>query len=213
MYEELTPYRDVTYFAMQSVRSFLVTPIRWVAVVLRRYWWLALALALVVSGLAYMMVPQVYWYASFGNADDYDTSFGECGRYDTTLRNESNLVATLRRVECTGGLLGPPPTRDYFVFVHSPHESNGAPNLVLRYRKGVDDPDWTIEPRVSWYSTKTLVIATGQLSSADFDLPPLARDSIDDVSITYVSGGVRVSPEYQFRRAPWTQFNPSGSFW
>ena len=204
---------------MQSIRSSLAVLARRLTAILRLYWWVALVFGMVVLGLADVMIPTssgwqwagLYWYTSIGNANDYDQSDGECGYYDTIVRNGGNLVATLRRVECTGGLLAAPPFRDYFVFVHSNSEPHHGTNLVLRYRKGADDPDWTVEPRVTWSSMRTLAIATGQLTSIDFDLPTLARTSIDDMSIMYVSGGTIVPPDYQFRRAPWMQFKPSGS--
>lgn len=202
---------------MQSKPTFLTSLTRRLTAVVRRYW-VALVSALIAIGLAVTTIPPrigwqwagFFWYTSIGDAGNYSFAWG-CGRYDTVTSNGSGLIAKLHRVECVGGVLDPP-IRDYFVFVHSAPESDRGTNLVLRYRMGADDTDWTIEPRVTWTSKRTLEIATSGLESDDYDLPTLDRTSIDDVSIRYVSGGVRVSPDYQYRRAPWTQFVTSGPF-
>ncbi len=86
----------------------------------RRGWLMFELFVLVAAQTLFLLAVQrrVHWDDRMGNPGDYDAWNGVCGRAQSVIRGSGGAEATLRLVECTGAPIVPP-SRDYFVFVHS----------------------------------------------------------------------------------------------
>jgi energy-coupling factor transporter transmembrane protein EcfT len=131
-----------------------------------------------------------------GERKDYGDDF-DCGRVNETFPNPSGKVAVLREVECVGPIIFPP-SRDYYVFIHSRTDrENDVDDLALSYRVTYDDYNsenaWRTEPMLKWLSGASLQIGMGAASSIWTKV-----NTLGDVRVSYAAGGTRVSDAYRW---------------
>jgi hypothetical protein len=127
-----------------------------------------------------------------GSANEYGAFYGWCRRSEQDFLSGSGTVAALRQVECSGGDIVSPASRDYFIFVHKlgDVDADNRGTLVFGYREWSDSAGWRLEPRLTWTSNSSLRIG---LSVPSFITTK--RNKIDSIHVTYVWGGTDTGDE------------------
>lgn len=158
----------------------------------RRGWLIFELFVLVAAQTLFLLAVQrrVHWDDRMGNPGDYDAWNGICGRAESVIRGSGGAEATLRLVECRGAPMVPP-SRDYFVFVHSRQDrADDLSTLALAYREWSDD-DWQVGPDIEWLDRSQLQIAMGNPSFTS-----RRRTEVQAVRIIYAPGGSATRDSY-----------------
>ena len=158
---------------------------------------IAIFLILAIS----LLVTRVYYWITWNPVGDpYDNGWGKLPLPDISdtyppVANSNRILATTRRLRA--GLLIADSPIEYFLFVHSANQPADHSNLVFRYF--TTDSGWNNPPRVTWTSSKSLLVRTGE-----GDVLQITKQVhfIDGITIRYLVPSMANPPALNFWERP-----------